>query len=286
MRLRSSTSLYSQPGTPPEGVEHGHSESLSGDTQDFNLFPLRNVSRLPSEDVEKVDFKPGLNTAENKLTVTLHGCLKPTGLERTFPNLLSEEGVMNLEYDKWDRIGITADHEVTVPFTRMLAGPLDFHQGSFRTVKREAFKPHNEAPLVMGTPARTLASYVVYQNHLSMVADYPTAYRGHPGLPMLAAIPTTWDDTKVLDAEVGEYIVIARRSRATWYVGAMTNEKERTFDVPLRFLSTGSFSAEIASDEDSAKHGLSISKKTVTPRDTIKLKLSSGGGSMVRIVPK
>src|SRR5499427_6617934 len=100
--------------------------------------------------------------------------------------------------DQTREVGCPPDHEVTVPFTRMLAGPLDFHQGSFRTVKPAAFKPRNDAPLVMGTPARTLASYVVYQNHLSMVADYPTAYRGHPGLPVLTRIPTSWDDTKVL----------------------------------------------------------------------------------------
>ncbi len=252
------------------GIEGVMLDFMDRDDQEMNRF-VRKAVKL---------------AAENRLTITLHGCPKPTGMERTYPNLLTHEGVMNLEYDKWDKVGITPDHEVTVPFTRMLAGPLDFHQGSFRTVKPEDFKPRNDAPLVMGTPARTLAGYVVYQNHLSMVADYPTAYRGHPGLPILAAIPTTWDDTKVLDAKVGEYVVIARRSGATWCVGAMTDGKERTFDIPLRFLSTGRFTAEIASDDDSAKHGLSISKKTVTPRDTIKLKLSSGGGGLVRIVPE
>lgn len=224
--------------------------------------------------------------ADNRLTVTLHGCPKPTGLERTFPNLLTHEGVMNLEYDKWDKVGITPDHEVTVPFTRMLAGPLDFHQGSFRTVKREGFKPRNDAPLVMGTPARTLASYIVYQNHLSMVADYPSAYRGHPGLPILSAVPTTWDETKVIEAKVGEYLVIARRSGAVWFVGAMTDGTARRFEVPLRFLSAGRFSAELASDDDSAKHGLTVSKRMLAPGDTIQLKLSSGGGSFVKIAPE
>lgn len=248
------------------GVEGVMLDFMDRDDQEMNRFVRKAVALA----------------ADNKLTVTLHGCPKPTGLERTYPNLLSHEGVMNLEYDKWDEVGIRPDHEVTVPFTRMLAGPLDFHQGSFRTVRPEAFKPRNDAPLVMGTPARTLASYVVYQNHLSMVADYPTAYRGHPGLPILAAVPTTWDDTKVLDAKVGEYIVIARRSGTAWYIGAMTDGKARTFDVPLRFLSAGRFSAEIASDDDSAKHGMSISKQTVTPSDTIKLKLSPGGGGLVR----
>ena len=252
------------------GIEGVMLDFMDRDDQEMNRF-VRKAVKL---------------AADNTLTVTLHGCPKPTGLERTYPNLLSHEGVMNLEYDKWDKVGITPDHEVTVPFTRMLAGPLDFHQGSFRTVTPEAFKPRNDAPHVMGTPARTLASYVVYQNHLSMVADYPTAYRGHLGLPFLAAIPTTWDDTKVLDAEVGEYIVIARRSGTAWYVGAMTDAMERTFDVPLRFLSRGRFSAEIFSDDAAAKHGLSISNQTVTTSDIIKLKLSSGGGGVVRIVPQ
>ena len=88
--------------------------------------------------------------------------------------------MLNLEYDKWDKLGVPPEHELTVPFTRMLAGPLDFHQGSFRTVAVAEFQPRNEAPLIMGTPCRTLASYVVFQNHLPMVADYPSAYRGHP----------------------------------------------------------------------------------------------------------
>jgi alpha-glucosidase len=190
---------------------------------------------------------------------------------------------MNLEYDKWDRIGITPDHELTVPFTRMLAGPLDFHQGSFRAVKPAVFQPRNEAPLVIGTPARTLASYVVYQNHLSMVADYPTAYRAHAGLPILAAIPTTWDDTKVIDASVGEFIVIARRSGTSWYVGAMTDRSEREFSFPLGFLREGRFQAEIVTDDETAKNGLSIRRQPVEASDTVQLKLTSGGGGLLRI---
>jgi alpha-glucosidase len=93
--------------------------------------------------------------------------------------------VLNLEYNKWDPLGCSPEHEVNVAFTRMLAGPLDFHQGSFRSVSPQAFKPRDKAPLVTGTPCRTLATYVVYQNHLSMVADSPTAYAGNPLLPVL-----------------------------------------------------------------------------------------------------
>ncbi len=221
--------------------------------------------------------------AQNQLTVTLHGCPKPTGLERTYPNLLTHEGVMNLEYDKWDKRGVTPEHEVTVPFTRMLAGPLDFHQGSFRTVAPEAFRPRNRAPQVMGTPARTLASYVLYQNHLSMVADYPSAYRGHPGLSALAAIPTTWDDTKVLDAKVGEFMVLARRGGEDWHIGAMTDSKPRTLKVPLTFLGSGRFKAELWLDDQAAEHGLSRKAMDLTATDTLELNLEVAGGAYVRL---
>lgn len=224
--------------------------------------------------------------AENRLTVTLHGCPKPTGLERTYPNLLTSEAVMNLEHDKWDPLGITPDHEVTVPFTRMLAGPLDFHQGSFRTVRPQAFEPRDKAPLVIGTPARALAGYVVYQNHLSMVADYPSAYRDHPGLPILAAIPTTWDDTTVLDGEVGQFIVIARRSGKEWYIGAMNDMTQRSIDVPLAFLGPGRVRATIVSDDESAEFGLSIADCGLTRDETITLTLAGPGGALVRLVPE
>src|SRR5262249_33764221 len=151
----------------------------------------------------------------------------------TYPNLLTSEAVLNLEYDKWDKVGVTPEHEVTVPFTRMLAGPLDFHQGSFRTVPLAEFKPRYEAPLIVGTPCRTLASYVVLQKHLPMVADYPSAYRGDPALSVLTRIPAAWDDTKVLAGVVGEFVVVARRRGEEWWIGAMTNRDEREVTMPL-----------------------------------------------------
>jgi alpha-glucosidase len=168
----------------------------------------------------------------------------------------------------------------------MLAGPLDFHQGSFRGVSVEQFKPRNEAPLVMGTPSRTLASYVVYQNHLSMVADYPSAYRGHPGLPMLAQIPTSWDDTKVLSGAVGEHIVVARRAGADWYVGAMNDRRRRSLDVPLRFLGAGRYRAEIYADDlETSTRQLLRRTEEVSAEDVLKARLESAGGYMMRLTP-
>jgi alpha-glucosidase len=244
---------------------------------------------MDRDDQEMINFlrEALVLAAENHLTVTLHGMSKPTGLERTYPNLFNSEGVLNLEYDKWDKIGCPPDHQVTVAFTRMLAGPLDFHQGSFRSVPVEEFKPRDKAPLVMGTPARTLASYVVYQNHLPMVADYPSAYRGHPGLAMLAKIPTTWDDTKFLAGRVGEYIVLARRDGADWYVGAMNGLTARGLDVPLSFLGPGCYRGEVFADDLKKKttHGLILRTEEVTAGDTLKLRLAAAGGYVARLTP-
>ena len=195
------------------------------------------------------------------------------GWSGTYPNLLTNEGVLNLEYDKWDDQGVTPEHELTVAFTRMLAGPLDFHQGSLRGVPLEEFRPRNAAPLVIGTPSRMLASYVVFQNHLPMVADYPSAYRGHPALPVLAAIPTTWDDTRCVAGKVGELIVMARRHRAEWWLGAMGDRKPRELEIPLDFLGPGRFRAEVYRDDLNAAARLSRRTEEVAATDLLRARL-------------
>ena len=223
--------------------------------------------------------------AKNHLTVTIHNAKEPTGLERTYPNLLTTEGVLNLEYDKWDPIGVTPEHELTIPFTRMLAGPLDFHQGSFRAVGVEAFHPRDKDPLVIGTPSRTLASYVIFQNGLPMVADYPSAYRGHPALATLVAIPESWDETRCLAGAVGESIVVARRKGASWWVGAMTDRSPRSVSVPLAFLGPGRYRATIDRDAPSAPAKLDRRTVEVTPGETIVEALAPAGGLLIRLDP-
>lgn len=247
------------------------------------------IDFMDRDDQEMVNWQRKLlqKAAENHLTVTLHGVAKPTGLERTYPHLLNHEGVLNLEYDKWDKIGCTPEHQVIVPFTRMLAGPLDFHQGSFRSVPVEKFQPRYRAPLVMGTPSRALAMYIVYQDHLPMVVDYPSAYRGHPGLSMLAKIPTTWDDTKAVSGVVGEYVVIARRSGADWYIGAMNDNRPRDLNIPLQFLGKGRFRAEVYADGPQGEPNQRLARRTeeVAAQDVLKIPLASAGGYLAHLTP-
>jgi len=243
------------------------------------------IDFMDRDDQEMVNWQRELLqlAADNHLTVTFHGVAAPTGLERTFPNLLNSEAVRNLEYDKWDEDGVTPEHDVTVPLTRMLAGPLDYHQGTLRGVPLEQFKPRVAAPVVIGTPSRMLASYVVLQNHLPMMADYPSAYRSNPLTRVVAAMPATWDDTRALAARVGEEVAIARRSGNDWWIGAMTDRHAREVRIPLSFLQPGLYQAEIYRDDLAAEQGFKRETRKVMPVDELSLRLAASGGALVRL---
>ena len=199
------------------------------------------VDFMDRDDQEMVRFYHEMaeKAAKHHLTLTLHGAYKPTGMERTWPNVLTYEAVLNQEYNKWQPPGVRGtppEHNLDVAFVRMLAGPLDYHQGGMRSVLPEDYQFRDKAPPVQGTRGHQLAMYVVYQNHLPMLADSPSAYRGQPGLEFLTQVPTTWDETRVLHAEVGRCLVIARRKGDAWYLGGMTAAQGRELDLPLGFL--------------------------------------------------
>jgi len=225
--------------------------------------------------------------AEHHLVVDFHGAFKPTGLRRTYPNLLTREGVMGLEYDKGsDRV--TPEHDVTIPFTRMLAGPMDFTPGGFRNTARGHFQVRNIEPMVQGTRAHQLAMYVVYESPLAMVSDEPEAYKDQPGFEFIVKVPTVWDDSRVLNGEVGKYLTVARRHGDTWYVGSMTNWDGRALEIPLDFLGAGNFEAQIfadGADADKDATSLSLQRENVNSRSRLSLRLASGGGAAVVLSP-
>jgi len=229
--------------------------------------------------------------ARHHLMLDFHGAYKPTGLRRTYPNLLTREGVMGNEYNKWSN-SVTPEHTATLPFTRMLAGPMDFTPGGFLNRTPSKFRQGVPAN-VIGTRAHELAEFVVFESPLTCVCDHPRNYRKQPGLQFLKDVPTVWDETRVLAGEVGQYIVIARRSGAQWYLGAMTDSKARTLAVPLDFLKgaapgSGSFRAEIYADSpesaDNAEKLSEVSRK-VDPTDTLTITMAPAGGVAVRFVP-
>jgi alpha-glucosidase len=243
------------------------------------------VDYMNRDDQEMVNYyeKVVRKAAEHRLTVDFHGAYKPTGLQRAYPNLLTREGVMGLEYSKWSE-NITPEYDVTIPFTRMLAGPMDFTPGAFRNAAKGKFVARDIAPMSQGTRAHQLAMYIVYESPLVMVSDYPEAYEGQPGLEFIEKVPTVWDDTKVLGGEPAQFIAIARRNGDGWYIGAMTNWDGRSLDLPLNFLGMGEYEATVFADgPDAATEGtsLEIIKRTIKAGDKLGLKLAPGGGAAV-----
>jgi len=250
------------------------------------------VDFMDRDDQEMVRFyhEMARKAAKHHLTLTLHGAYKPTGMERTWPNVLSYEAVLNQEYNKWQPPGVRGtppEHNVDVAFTRMLAGPLDYHQGGMRNVFRRDYQWRDLAPPVQGTRVHQLAMYVVYQNHLPMVADYPEAYRNQQGFEFLTRVPANWDETRVLQAEVGDYITIARRHGKEWYLGSMTDDTPRKLSIPLTFLGPGRWVAEVwADDPTGAKATTVLTRRLmVSAEDTLDAALASGGGHAVHLVP-
>ena len=249
------------------------------------------VDFMDRDDQEMVRFYHEMaeKAAKHHLTLTLHGAYKPTGMERTWPNVLSYEAVLNQEYNKWQPPGVKGtppEHNLDVAFIRMLAGPLDYHQGGMRNVLPENYKFRDIAPPVQGTRGHQLAMYVVYQNHLPMLADYPTAYRGEPEFKFLVEVPATWDETRVLHAELGKCIVVARRKGDAWYVGGMTAGEEWKLDLPLHFLGEGEYEAELYVDDAAeGPTAVTVRKKTVSAADRLPIVMSRSGGFAARLAP-
>jgi alpha-glucosidase len=247
------------------------------------------VDYMNRDDQEMVNYyeKVVRKAAEHHLTVDFHGAYKGTGLRRTYPNLLTREGVMGMEYSKWSE-RVTPEHDVTIPFTRMLAGPMDFTPGAMRNAARGKFQALDIAPMSQGTRAHQLAMYVVYESPLVMVSDYPEAYEGQPGLEFIEKVPTVWDETKVIGGEPAKFVAIARRSGVSWYVGAMTNWDARDLEIPLGFLGTGEYEAKIFADGPAAETdgtSLSLSAKRVTAGEKLTLHLAPGGGAALILTP-
>ena len=247
------------------------------------------VDFMDRDDQEMVRFYHEMaeKAAKHHLTLTFHGAYKPTGMERTWPNVLSYEAVLNQEYNKWQPPGVKGtppEHNLEVAFIRMLAGPLDYHQGGMRNVLPENYRFRDIAPPVQGTRGHQLAMYVIYQNHLPMLADFPSAYRDQPGWKFLVDVPANWDETRVLQAEMGKCLVIARRRGDAWYLGGMTAGESRRLNLPLDFLAGGTFQAELYLDNPAeGPTALAIRRQTVRKSDTLPVTIPSAGGFAARV---
>ncbi|HMH20812.1 MAG TPA: glycoside hydrolase family 97 protein [Puia sp.] len=246
------------------------------------------VDFMDRDDQEMVNIQIEIlqKAAAHHLHIQFHGAYKPTGLSRTYPNELTREGTLNYENDKWDN-PITPDDDMNILFTRLLAGATDYHLGGFRAVPASRYRPQYTRPLVLGTRCHMLAMYVILENYLAMVCDYPAAYEGQPGFDFLKEVPTVWDETRVIGADPGNWITIARRKGGDWFVGSISNGKAREIKLPLNFLPAGTYTADSWSDApDAAEQPDHLTLATGSPvrsQDTLTIRLAPGGGQVMRI---
>lgn len=227
--------------------------------------------------------------ADYRLLVDFHGSYKPVGMIRTWPNVLTSEGVKGLEHCKWSDEA-NPEHNVTLPFTRMVAGPMDYTPGAMVNMDRNSFKPMYYRPASPGTRVHQMAMYAVYESPLQMLADNPSNYRREPECTsFMAAMPVVWDETRVLHAKIGDYIVVARRNGKEWFIGGMTDWTAREFSLDLSFLPEGSYTMTSFADGINADRYASDWKRSVTDikkGDTVDIKMAPGGGWVARITPR
>ena len=248
------------------------------------------VDFMDRDDQQMVDFyhRAAQIAAKYKLMLDFHGAYKPTGLQRTYPNVINFEGVHGLEQMKWSPASVDqVTYDVTIPFIRMVAGPMDYTQGSMRNATRNNYRPVYSEPMSQGTRCRQLAQYVIFEAPFNMLCDNPSNYLAEPECTQfIAEIPTVWDETVALNGEISKYVTIARRTGNEWYLGSMTNWDSRTLDVDLSFLGDGNFKAEIFRDGVNAhRTAMDYRKETVDVSADRKmtLKMAPGGGFAMKI---
>ncbi len=229
------------------------------------------------------NYRAAEMAAKYHLILDLHGTHKPAGLNRTWPNVLNFEGVHGLEQMKWSEPSVDQmEYDVTIPFIRQVAGPMDYTQGAMLNAVRKNYRPCNSEPMSQGTRCHQLALYVVLESPFNMLCDSPDNYVREPeSTQFIAKIPTVWDETIILDGRMGEYVITARRSGETWYLGAITDWNARDIEIDLSFLGEGRYSLASFADGANAHRKGSDYKKSaseVSASDKIKVHMAPGGG--------
>lgn len=234
-------------------------------------------------------WKAARKAAEYKMLVDFHGAYKPCGLNRAYPNVLTSEGVKGMEHCKWSS-DITPEHCVTLPFIRIFAGSMDFTPGAMNNVQVSSFKPMFSQPVSMGTRCQQLAMYVVYESPLQMLADNPTSYYREPEcMEFLSKVPSVWEETKILDAKIADYVLLTRKSGDNWYIGAMTDATMRKLTVDFSFLDDKNYTAQIWQDginADRNGNDFKMITKGVNKNTKMEISLAPGGGWVARVFKK
>jgi len=224
--------------------------------------------------------------ARHQIMIMYHGAFKPAGFSRTFPNAVTREGVLGSEYNIWSEKA-TPDHNLLLPFIRMVAGPMDYEPGILDNATKKTFRPIETKVMAPGTRCHQLAMFVVYESPIQIFAGNPsTGMQEAAFMELLGSIPTTWDETKIIDAKVGEYIITARKKGDDWFIASMGNWNEHELKLSLDFLDDGDYTAVICEDgvnADRYPSDYKITEKKIVKSETININLAPGGGFMMRI---
>jgi alpha-glucosidase len=227
--------------------------------------------------------------AEHKISIMFHGAYPPKGFNRTWPNVLTHESVLGSEWNIWSELA-TPEHNVSIAYTRMLAGPLDYEPGLLQNAQKDQFRTIGKNPMSQGTRCHQLAMFVVYDSPLQIFSgNISQGFREPAFMELLGSIPTTWDDTKILQGRMGEYIVTARKKGDDWYVACLNNSEARDIDLPLSLLDTRPYDAMICKDGVNAHSyaaDYTIEKLQVAKDDHIKIHVAPGGGFLLKLLAK
>ena len=227
--------------------------------------------------------------ANYKIMIMFHGAPKPSGFNRTYPHAITREGVLGSEFNIWSAKA-TPKHNVTLPFTRMLSGPMDYEPGLLNNATAKNFRSVDENVMSYGTRTNQLAMYVVYESPIQFFTGNPSQGLLEPAfMELLGSIPTVWDTSIVIDAKIAEYIITARKKEGNWYIGAMTDSISRKFSIPLDFLGDGEFTATICEDglnADRYAADYKLSSRVVSSKENLSFTMQPGGGYMVRLIKK
>ena len=266
-------------------------KQLDSALKQFNKWGIASIMTdfMDRDDQKMVNFyhRIAKACAENKISIMFHGAFPPKGFNRTWPNAITQEGVLGAEWNIWSELA-TPDHNVAIAYTRMLAGPLDYEPGLLLNAQKDQFRPIGKNPMSIGTRCHQLAMFAVYDSPLQIFSGNISQGLKEPEfMQLLGSIPTTWDETKILQGKVGEYIVTARKKGNDWYIAALNNSVPRDITMQLDFLIDGNYKTTICKDGLNAHNygaDYELVEKTFQKNEPVTIHLAPGGGFMIRLI--
>ena len=243
---------------------------------------------MDRDDQQMVNFyhRIAKGCADHKISIMFHGAYPPKGFNRTWPNAITQEGVLGAEWNIWSELA-TPEHNVAIAYTRMLAGPLDYEPGLLLNAQKDQFRPIGKNPMSIGTRCHQLAMFLVYDSPLQIFSGNISQGLKEPQfMELLGTIPTTWDETKIIDGKIGEYIITARRKGNHWFIGALNNSIQRDITIKFDFLSSGSFKTTICKDGLNAHNygaDYELMEKSFDKTSVEAFHLAPGGGFLLRL---